>query len=123
MALPDPDAQLTRDQLAGALTEAGFPITKTTLATKASRGGGPPFRKWGRRPIHRWGDALAWARSRLGPTVTSSSETDVIGRAGAGAEARLGTNDNGVPKPLPQALTTSFRTSLTSDPNTERRND
>jgi hypothetical protein len=83
MALPDPDAQFTRDQLADELTKAGYPTTKTTLATKASRGGGPPFRKWGRRPIHRWGDALAWAQSRLGPVVRSSSELDVASRRAA----------------------------------------
>jgi hypothetical protein len=76
MALPDPDAQFTREQLADELTKAGYPTTTATLATKASRGGGPPFRKWGPRPIHRWGDALAWAQSRLGPVVTSTSELD-----------------------------------------------
>jgi hypothetical protein len=76
MADSDPDAQFTREQLANELTKAGYPTTKATLATKASRGGGPPFRKWGQRPVYRWGDALAWAQSRLGPVVTSTSELD-----------------------------------------------
>jgi len=52
----DPDARLTRDAAAKALMEAGFPVRKATLATLASRGGGPPFRKLGTRPICRWGD-------------------------------------------------------------------
>ena len=44
----DPDARLTRNAIAAALTEAGYPIRPATLATKASRGGGPPFRRFGR---------------------------------------------------------------------------
>ena len=39
-----PTSLLTRDAVATALTDAGFPISGTTLATKATRGGGPPFR-------------------------------------------------------------------------------
>jgi hypothetical protein len=72
----DPDARLTRDAAAEALTEAGFPVRKATLATLASRGGGPPFRKFGTRPIYRWGDLVAWANARLGPVVRSTSEAD-----------------------------------------------
>jgi hypothetical protein len=75
MALPtDPERLLTREALAEALTEAGFPISKATLATKASRGGGPAYRKYGPRPLYRWADALGWARSKLGPVVTSTAE-------------------------------------------------
>src|SRR5271156_1236122 len=75
--IPDnPDTRLTRNGIAAALTEAGFPIKPATLATKATRGGGPPFQRFGLRPLYRWGDALAWAQSRLGPLVTSTSELD-----------------------------------------------
>ena len=60
--IPDtPDALLTRDRTAEALTEAGFPVKSKTLATKATRGGGPPFSKFGPRALYRWDDALAWA--------------------------------------------------------------
>jgi hypothetical protein len=38
----DPDVLLRRSQTAQALTESGFPVKVATLATKASRGGGPP---------------------------------------------------------------------------------
>jgi hypothetical protein len=77
MAVPDdPDTRLTRDAAAAALTEAGFPVSPATLATKATRGGGPPFQKFGARPLYVWRHALAWAQSRLSPVVTSTSELD-----------------------------------------------
>jgi hypothetical protein len=65
---------LTRACTAAALTEAGFPVSPATLATKATRGGGPPYQLFGRKPLYRWGAALAWARSRLSKPVTSTSE-------------------------------------------------
>jgi hypothetical protein len=60
-----PDALLLRKQLAEALSKQGYPIKATTLATKVSRGGGPPYQIFGQRALYRWGDALAWARGRL----------------------------------------------------------
>ena len=72
----DPDARLTRNAIAAALTEAGYPIRPATLATKASRGGGPPFRRFGKVPLYRWSDALAWAESRLTRPVSTTSELD-----------------------------------------------
>ena len=77
MAIPsDPEALLTRDAMAQALTEAGFPVSPATLATKACRGGGPPFRKFGPKPLYRWASGLEWARAKLGPMVSSTSELD-----------------------------------------------
>jgi alkylation response protein AidB-like acyl-CoA dehydrogenase len=70
----NPDALLTRDQAAAALTEVGFPTAPATLATKATRGGGPPYRLFGAKPLYRWADALAWARSRLSEPRHSTSE-------------------------------------------------
>jgi hypothetical protein len=72
----NPDSLLTRDQTAEALSTAGFPVKAKTLSTKASRGGGPPFRLFGRKPLYRWQDALEWAQSRLGPELGSTSESD-----------------------------------------------
>jgi hypothetical protein len=72
----DPDTLLGRREAAHALTAAGYRTSAATLATKASRGGGPPFRRWGRKPLYRWGDTLEWARSRLGPPMRSTSEAD-----------------------------------------------
>jgi hypothetical protein len=70
------DALLTREQAAAALTASGFPIATKTLATMASRGGGPPFRRFGLRAIYRWGDALEWAQARLSAPRQSTSEND-----------------------------------------------
>ena len=73
----DQDALLTRDQTAVALTAAGFPVKPKTLATKASRGGGPIYRMFGSRPLYRWGDALDWAQKRLTAPRRSTAEADV----------------------------------------------
>ena len=70
----DPETLLTRDQVAEALTAAGFPVKAKTLATKATRGGGPPYQRFGARPLYRWGESLAWARSRLSPARSNTSE-------------------------------------------------
>jgi len=63
-AIPqEPDTLLSRIKTAAALTAAGYPISAATLATKASRGGGPRYSRFGARALYRWGDALAWARA------------------------------------------------------------
>lgn len=73
----DPDTRLTRQQLAEALSEQGFPTKPSTLATKASRGGGPPYKLYGKRPIYTWETSLDWAKSRLSPPRANSSEHGV----------------------------------------------
>ena len=70
---PEHDTMLTRDAVAAALTAAGFPVSAATLATKATRGGGPPYRLFGRRPLYEWGPALEWARGRLSAPVPNTS--------------------------------------------------
>jgi hypothetical protein len=67
---------LTREQTAAALTSAGFPVSAKTLATKATRGGGPAFRKFGSRPLYDWSETLRWAQARLSAPVVSTSELD-----------------------------------------------
>jgi hypothetical protein len=74
----DPDALLTRDQTAAALAAAGFPVKSKTLATKASRGGGPPYKLFGPRVLYRWEDALKWAQARLSAPQLSTSEGDAL---------------------------------------------
>jgi hypothetical protein len=69
-------ALIRRNECARILTSAGFPISPKTLATMASRGGGPPYHKFGRAVLYRWSDALAWAQSRLSPPRHSTSEVD-----------------------------------------------
>lgn len=67
---------LTRDMTAVALTEAGYPVKSKTLATKATRGGCPPYRLFGARPLYRWGDALLWAKARLSAPRHNTSEQE-----------------------------------------------
>jgi hypothetical protein len=81
----NPDAFLTRPQTAAALSESGFPITVPTLATKATRGGGPPFHRFGKRVLYRWGSALDWARSRLSPALRSTAEAGCLSDVSRGA--------------------------------------
>ena len=77
MAIPEnPDILLRRIPAAEALCEQGFPISPKTLATKATRGGGPPYQLFGRYPLYRWGTLLSWAESQLSPPRHSSSEAD-----------------------------------------------
>jgi hypothetical protein len=74
MNTPNDEALLTRDDTAAALTAAGFPISKTTLQTMATRGGGPPYRKFGTRVVYRYGEAIKWAKGRLSEPKYSTSE-------------------------------------------------
>lgn len=84
MAIPlDLEARLTRKTAAEALTEAGFPVSPETLATKASRGGGPLFQRFGRKPLYRWGDCLDWVHAQLSAPMRSTSEADAIAAEGA----------------------------------------
>jgi len=78
--LEDPNIRLSRKAMAAALTAAGFPIKASTLACKATRGGGPPFQRFGPYPLYPWGPALAWAEAQLSPLVTSTSELNEIRR-------------------------------------------
>lgn len=74
-AYPDqPDRLLTRDAVASALTAAGYAVSPKTLATKATRGGGPPYSRFNGRTLYRWGDALAWARAQTSDAHCSTAE-------------------------------------------------
>jgi len=78
-------ALLTRVQTAAALKESGFPCAPASLATMASRGGGPKYHRYGARVLYRWADVLRWAESRLSAPRHSTAEGDTSPRA-AGAE-------------------------------------
>jgi hypothetical protein len=79
MVPENPDALLTRTQTGEALRAVGFPVADKSLATRASRGGGPPYRHFGARVLYRWGDALGWAQAQLSEPISSTSETDAAG--------------------------------------------
>jgi hypothetical protein len=75
----NPDALLTRGATAAALTAAGYPVATATLATKATRGGGPPYRLFSSRALYSWADALDWARANTSAPRRSTSEADSRG--------------------------------------------
>jgi hypothetical protein len=60
----------TRVEAARYITDNWFPCSPKTLAKLAVIGGGPVFRKAGRRPIY----TDAYARSKIGPSVRSTAE-------------------------------------------------
>lgn len=70
---------LPRADCARALSEAGYPVSPKTLASMATRGGGPRYHKFGSRVLYRWGDAVAWAEARLSGPRSSTSEADTDG--------------------------------------------
>jgi hypothetical protein len=67
-----------RDRRAAAqfLTERGYRTAPATLARLACVGGGPAFRRFGRKPLYDEDDLLDWARSRLSAPMRSTSEAD-----------------------------------------------
>lgn len=74
MTISDP--WLDRRAVTALLAELGIPCASATLATKACRGGGPPFQKFGPRVLYRKSDVLRWAESKLSPPRRSTSEAD-----------------------------------------------
>jgi hypothetical protein len=70
----DPRTFLTRSQLADALEQCGIPLSYDTLATKATRGGGPPFRIFGKSAVYQWCDVVAWVRETMGEPARTTSE-------------------------------------------------
>jgi hypothetical protein len=68
---------LRRREAAAELRRLGIPITEKTLATKATRGGGPQFFHFGRAVLYRRNDLLAWAEGRLSAPAASTAEADL----------------------------------------------
>jgi hypothetical protein len=70
------DAYLTRDQLLSRLNERGYPIKPTYFHKMClpSRNAGPPVAKWwGKRPLYKLDDALAWAELRCMNSATQAT--------------------------------------------------
>lgn len=69
-----PDAKFTRRQAAKTLTDCGIPLSEKTLSTKASRGGGPPYQRFGKIAIYTWRELEAWALAEMGEPARNASE-------------------------------------------------
>jgi hypothetical protein len=70
----DPGTFLTRYQLAETLEQCGISVSYDTLATKATRGGGPPFRIFGKSAVYQWADVVAWVLETMGEPARTTSE-------------------------------------------------
>jgi hypothetical protein len=68
------DTPFRRAEAAAYLTRLGYPTATATLAKLASTGGGPTFRSFGRVPLYRPEDLLAWAESRTSAPRRSTSD-------------------------------------------------
>ena len=75
------ERRIDRKQAAAFLTERGYRTAPATLAKLACIGGGPAFRSFGRKPLYREADLLAWAEARTTGPRRSTSDP------GAGREA------------------------------------
>jgi hypothetical protein len=69
-----PRRLLRRSAAAKYIDDNWFRYSAKTMAKDAVVGGGPKFRKAGRTPLYDPADLDQWARSRLSPLVTSTSE-------------------------------------------------
>jgi hypothetical protein len=64
---------LDRKGASAFLKEKGYRVAEATLAKLASLGGGPRYRKFGKRPIYTPSDLLEWAESRCSAPMHSTS--------------------------------------------------
>ena len=73
------EKRLGRKQASEFLTERGYKTAPATLAKLACVGGGPTFESFGRRPLYREADLLAWAQARTtGPRRSTSDPGTAI---------------------------------------------
>jgi hypothetical protein len=63
----------TKDAALYIRTAYGYPCTSGSLSKMRLTGKGPMFRLFGSRPIYAPAEIDAWARSRIGPPVHSTS--------------------------------------------------
>lgn len=67
---------LTREQLRHELNTRGYPMSASYFNKLClpSIGAGPPIaRQFGKRPLYRLEDGLAWAESRCSPATSSAA--------------------------------------------------
>jgi hypothetical protein len=68
------DSLLDRKEAAQFLTSRGYKTAPATLAKLACLGGGPVFESFGRRPLYRETELLAWAKARSTGLRRSTSD-------------------------------------------------
>jgi hypothetical protein len=79
--LPSPERRVRRKDAARYLTDVwGIPTSPKTLAKLAVTGGGPQYRKAGRIPLYEIAALDSFARSKLSPLVSSTSQLEALRR-------------------------------------------
>lgn len=68
------ERRLSRAEAAHFLTERGYRVAYATLNKYATIGGGPVFESFGRRPLYRAADLLAWVASKTSAPRRHTSE-------------------------------------------------
>ncbi|GAB4140295.1 MAG: hypothetical protein Tsb0016_07380 [Sphingomonadales bacterium] len=63
---------LSRAEAAEYLTERGAQVRRTTLQKYACVGGGPAYRKFGRRVVYTQADLDQWIAARLSPRLAAT---------------------------------------------------
>jgi hypothetical protein len=74
---------LNRQEAAAFLAERGYRVAVASLNKWASVGGGPRFRKFGRRPLYAPSDLIAWAQARTSALVGSVTEAEALQATGS----------------------------------------
>ena len=79
----DASPLMTRKTLAAVLKRQGYPIALATLASMASRGGGPQYRRFGGRCLYHRDDVAEWVEGRLSaPRGAATATRRKLVRAG-----------------------------------------
>jgi hypothetical protein len=82
-AAPGGERRFDRKGASAYLKLEGYEVADATLAKLASVGGGPLYRKFGRRPLYSRADLLEWAESRCSAPMRSTSESERRTKSGA----------------------------------------
>ena len=72
------ECRLDRRQAADFLTARGYRTAAATLAKLASIGGGPMFESFGRKPLYREAELLAWAQAKTTGPRRSTSDPGAV---------------------------------------------
>ena len=71
---------LSREEAAQYLSDRGLRVAKTTLQKFATTGGGPEYRRFGKRAVYLGDDLDAWAERKLSAPRLSTSASLSGGR-------------------------------------------
>jgi len=83
----DVECRLDRKEAASFLSARGYRTAPATLAKLACIGGGPAFESFGRRPLYRESDLMAWAKARSTGPRRSTSDPGAASMEGSEADA------------------------------------